>query len=262
LAGMNRKNIRIGTSGFSYADWKGTFYPPDIKPNDMFRFYSGRFNTLELNVTYYNIPSLSTFEKFAAQSPHGFDFIIKLHRQSTHLRDALPGMLTELTAHIAPLVEAGLFGGFLAQFPYSFHNGQKNRAYMAALAGQLAPNRLFVEFRHASWAKPAVRDFIKSLNLGYVNVDEPALKGLLPMQDWLTADDGYFRFHGRNKDDWWNGNGSARYKYTYVAAELRNWLEGIKDLSAKTVKTYAFFNNHPGGGAPINASMLKQLLKK
>lgn len=259
---MSSHLLRVGTSGFSYSDWRDVFYPPSIKSNEMFGFYCQHFNTLELNVTYYKIPALKMFERLAAQCPDDFDIVVKVPGQTTHVRDALPGKLTSLIENSKPLNDSGHLAGFLAQFPYSFHNEQKNRSYLAALAEQLRDFSIYVEFRHDSWDRPAVQQFLHSINLGYVNVDEPPLKGLLPCQDWVTSANGYVRFHGRNKDGWWTGQGSERYRYEYELDELKTWLSRLKGLEARAGKTYLFFNNHPRGGAPINAQQLRELLQK
>ena len=97
--------------------------------------------------------------------------------------------------------------------------------------------------------------------LGYVNVDEPALKGLLPPQDITTTDIGYLRFHGRNEQDWWNGTNVTRYDYEYAPDELKEWLTNISNVLKKTYKTYIFFNNHPTGKAIKNAQQMMEILK-
>ncbi len=259
---MTKAGLRIGTSGFSYKDWRKTFYPPSIKPEDMFSFYCRHFNSLELNVSYYKIPERKIFERLAKLAPSNFDIIVKLNRQVTHTRSSLQGIIEPLLENSKPLMANGHFAGFLAQFPFSFRNTQINRAYLYQLAERLRAFSVFVEFRHDSWAKPAVNSFLQSINLGYINVDEPQLKGLLPKQDWLTTSNGYVRFHGRNKNAWWDGNAMERYRYQYQLDELKEWLNIINTIRGRAKKTYLFFNNHPGGGAPLNARQMKELLQK
>ena len=119
-----------------------------------------------------------------------------------------------------------------------------------------------MEFRNASWSKSAIKQFLIINEIGYVNVDEPNLKGLLPQQDWLTTDIGYIRFHGRNEKKWWDGKGSERYEYNYSTDQLKEWLVGISDILKKSYKSYIFFNNHPKGNAPANAQSLQDLLER
>ena len=102
---------------------------------------------------------------------------------------------------------------------------------------------------------------MRSNDIGYVNVDQPDLKGLLPPQDIVTSDSGYLRLHGRNKEDWWQGKGSARYDYEYTEEELKEWLTNISNILRKTYKTYIFFNNHPNGQAIKNAKQMIEILK-
>ena len=131
----------------------------------------------------------------------------------------------------------------------------KTRAYVDEVP-------LFVEFRNESWNKEAIYGFLKINNISYVNVDEPDLKGLLPAQNIVTTDTGYIRFHGRNKKDWWEGKGSARYTYEYSNDELQEWLIRVSDILKKSYKSYIFFNNHPKGNAPKNALAFEQMLQQ
>lgn len=252
----------IGTSGFSYDDWKGNFYPESIKKSDMLTFYAGKFNCIEINVTYYTIPPASSFEKMLMKTPAGFEFIVKVSQETTHKRDANEKSLQQLAEALKPLKEQNRLSGLLAQFPYSFANTEKNRAYLAKTRAYVDEVPLFVEFRNESWNKEAIYGFLKINNISYVNVDEPDLKGLLPAQNIVTTDTGYIRFHGRNKKDWWEGKGSARYTYEYSNDELQEWLIRVSDILKKSYKSYIFFNNHPKGNAPKNALAFEQMLQQ
>ena len=120
---------------------------------------------------------------------------------------------------------------------------------------------LFVEFRNRSWNRPEVFQLLQDNDIGYVNVDQPLLRGLLPPQDRVTTRTGYIRFHGRNKKEWWEGTNQTRYDYLYTREELEEWMIRIAQVLKKSYKTYIFFNNHPQGKAVQNARMLKEMLE-
>jgi uncharacterized protein YecE (DUF72 family) len=259
----NRLNIdlKIGTSGYSYDDWRGAFYPPEIPKSKMLEFYSLYFQTVELNATYYTIPSSQTFRSLAQKTPQNFEFIIKANQETTHRRKENKQALNKLLEAIKPLIEVNKFQGFLAQFPYSFKNTETNRGYLVETKNLLQDNALFVEFRNYTWLNPQIPEFLEENGIGYVNVDEPKLKGLLPIQDLVTNNIGYIRLHGRNDKSWWDGIGSERYDYEYNEEELKEWLIHISNILKKSYKTYIFFNNHPGAKAVKNAQQIMELLK-
>ena len=251
----------IGTSGYHYDDWRDVFYPADTPGNRMLEFYCDHFNTVELNVTYYKIPNYKTFMRFAEKTPPNFHFIVKTHQETTHRRQENRDSLMKLSEAVQPLIDTGKFMGYLAQFPYSFKNSEPNRKYLVETRKLIGEQVLFVEFRNDTWLKSPITDFLKMNEIGYVNVDQPKLKGLLPPQDISTNNIGYLRLHGRNEKDWWDGKGSARYDYEYSDEELKEWLTNISNILRKTYKTYIFFNNHPGGKAVKNAKQMIEILK-
>ena len=196
------------------------------------------------------------------KTPASFDFIFKTHQQSTHQRQDGGQAVKNLLINLAPAVEAGKLSGLLAQFPFSFRNTENNRGYLVHMRELAKEIPLFVEFRHDSWNKPQLGDFLKSNNIAYVNVDEPQLKGLLPPQALVTAASAYIRFHGRNSAQWWQGHGSERYDYLYSENELRQWTENIRTILRRSTKTYIFFNNHPRGQAVNNARQMAEIIAR
>jgi uncharacterized protein YecE (DUF72 family) len=251
--------LRIGTSGYSFKDWVGPFYPPGTRPEQQLEFYAQQFDCLELNVTYYRVPDAKLFAGLERRTPPGFEFIVKLHSEVTHARSGEPEVDRAFVEATQPLAEAGKMKGFLAQFPYSFHNTQESRVYLAGLRQRFPAAPLFVEFRHASWLVPPVAPFLRNAGLSWVSVDEPALPNLLPPEARATSDLGYVRFHGRNAARWYAG-GSERYDYNYSDAELREWAQKIRQLVEETRQVYVFFNNCHAGQAPTNAQAMKDLL--
>jgi uncharacterized protein YecE (DUF72 family) len=258
----NTAEIRIGTSGYSYDDWREVFYPAGLPKGAMLEYYTRFFNTVEINATYYKIPSMETFRRFDEKTPEDFHFIIKTHQETTHRRVENAASLALLTEAAKPLAASGKLKGYLAQFPNSFKNTEAGRKYVRETRKLLGDHPLFVEFRHASWNKEPVARFLAENDIGYVNVDEPPLRGLLPPQEFVTNNLGYVRFHGRNEKDWWEGKGSARYDYSYGETELEGWLIRISSILGKAFKAYIFFNNHPGGKAVKNARQMIELIKQ
>src|SRR6056297_1756913 len=150
----------IGTSGFSYKDWLGQFYPPDLKKDDFLHYYSSRFSFVELNFTYYRQPSPQLLEKMRQKVDENFLFTVKAHRSITHEREeGWISAVKEFAEGIRPLTESGQCGGILLQFPFSFHYTPKNRLYLANASealkeciGQAPANTpILVEFRNREW---------------------------------------------------------------------------------------------------------------
>jgi uncharacterized protein YecE (DUF72 family) len=209
--------ILVGTSGYSYDDWRGAFYPLQLKKGDMLEYYAREFRYTEVNSTYYALPSQPAIARLAERTPPEFVFTVKAFKSMTHERqDSVAVDAGKFRFSLAPLIEAGKLGAVLLQFPYSFRCCQENRSYLARLGEMLGDLPLAVEFRHAGWESEAVWEFLKRLNMACVAVDEPRLKGLVGGSAVLTASFGYIRFHGRNAGNWWQHEQAyERYDYLY-----------------------------------------------
>ncbi len=251
--------IRVGTSGYSFADWVGPFYPSKTRSSDMLSYYQRFFNTVEINATYYRIPSPATMERMAERTPADFQFMVKTPGALTHKRDRDNESVDLFMRAIEPLRVAGKFSGALAQFPYSFKFSEEAQTYLQWVQGNLAESPLFIEFRHDSWDNPVLEPMLTELGVGFCSVDEPALPGLYPPKGLLVGDVAYLRFHGRNEKDWWNG-GDKRYDYLYKKSELEQWTTFVNDLATQARQTYIFFNNCHSGHAVMNARMMEELL--
>jgi uncharacterized protein YecE (DUF72 family) len=253
----------IGTSGFSYDDWKGIFYPPEMTGKDFLKFYADHYDALELNFSYYRMPEAEQARQMLAKSGERMEFVIKAHREMTHeisersLEEAVPLFLKG----ISPFINAGRLGGILLQFPQSFHYDTECRIYLKSLIESLLPRPLFVEFRRKSWLRESVYKTLHDMGVGLVCVDEPPLPSLIPPTAIHTSGAGYIRFHGRNTKNWYGTNARERYDYLYSEVELTEWVPKIKDLSEKTNKLFIFFNNHAKAQAVTNAKMLMDLLE-
>jgi uncharacterized protein YecE (DUF72 family) len=254
--------ILIGTSGFSFDDWVGGIYPKDIKKQDMLPYYERTlgFKTLEVNYTYYAMPSAKTMESFAKRTSPEFSFVVKAYKGMTHEKtDNVKEMCRRFKAGIEPL--NGNMKALLFQFPYMSVPGDENIAYLRSLGEEFDGYKPIVEFRNAKWSDDRHLEMLKELSFGYCIVDEPKLKGLLPFSPHLTSDTGYFRFHGRNTS-WFNQPLEVRYDYLYSETELRQFVPPIKDIARRASTTYIFFNNCHAGKAVKNALMMIEMLKK
>lgn len=291
--------VLVGTSGYSFEDWKGRFYPERLSSSDMLRYYSERFPMVEVNYTYYRMPSVSTMRGMERKTPDDFEFVVKLNRSLTHsnpiigsfipdqesspdaargtpdAKRAAPGTrelrlsldpLKETIAGfkegIAPLVEAGKLTCLLAQFPWGFRNTDRNLEYVVTLAQEFGEFLFVVEFRNAEWVSDTVFGVLKDCGIGFCCVDEPRLKGLMPPIAVSTSPEvSYVRFHGRNSSKWWNHDDpSERYDYLYDEEELKPWADKILKLADNSRKTYVLFNNCFEAKATQNARQMQSLL--
>ena len=252
--------IRVGTSGYSFADWTGSFYPSGTQRSRMLDEYVLHFDVVEINSSYYRIPSADMFERMERKTPDGFEFVVKLYKGMTHEMDDDESACRAFADAVSPLKNAGKFAGYLAQFPWKFKNNEEARAHLMKLRRGFPDDPLFVEFRHDSWIVPHTFSLLREGGLGYCSVDEPNLKGLVPPLVEATTDTGYVRLHGRNARNWWGRGGGDRYDYDYSAEELREWSEKLLSLEEKVKKVYAFFNNCHAGHAARNAELMIEML--
>lgn len=256
--------ILVGTAGYSYPDWRGHFYPDGMAPRDMLSFYARRFPAVELDFTYYRLPTATTLAAMERKTPAGFKFTVKLHQSLTRQVPATAAELADneraFLSALAPLTDSGKLGCLLAQFPFSFRATDANRDYLRGLSERLA-QPLVVEFRNREWATVETEALLRGINAGYCCVDEPDLPGLMPRTSVATGQLAYLRFHGRNAAKWWRHEQAwERYDYLYSESELAEWLPGIGDLDASADVTYVMFNNCHAGQAARNATVLQELL--
>jgi len=264
--------IYIGTSGWSYprgkGTWKGHFYPDKV--NEL-QYYSRFFNAVEVNSSFYHPPSQSMVYNWLRRVPEGFIFAVKLWQKFTH-----PKMYEEATGREAvisqrdvvlfedslkPLVEKNRLGALLAQFPPSFRNNEFCRQILKAVIKTFGNYPLAVELRDRSWSDDrSTAELLKEAGVCWVQIDEPRFKNSIASKLPLTSEIAYFRFHGRNREMWWQGDSETRYKYLYSEGEIEELAEKVKAKGQKAKLTFVFFNNHWQGYAPRNAvQMIKNL---
>jgi uncharacterized protein YecE (DUF72 family) len=259
-------NVWIGTCGYSYRDWIGPFYPPGTKSPQMLDRYAQRFPAVEIDSSYYRIPSAATFESMDRRTPSGFRFTAKLPGTLTHIAADAPETPLDDAAlfreNITPLVDAGKLRVVLLQFPNSFRPGVRAERHLERLREALADLSLVAEFRHKDWQSNATLELLAGLEIGWCNVDEPRFKSLLRPSSDVVGNVAYVRLHGRNAKTWWKGDAAERYMYSYTPDELEPWAARVGEMSAAALDTYVFFNNHRFGHAASNASMFAEMLRR
>jgi uncharacterized protein YecE (DUF72 family) len=278
-------DIRIGTSGWSYPSgkgtWNGVFYPvrPGTKTRggkfDDLAFYAEHFDTVEVNSTFYRIPTAATAESWARRTPPHFEFSLKLFQKFTHpeMFEKATGSnpwdlgdkdVDEFRAAIDPIAAAGKLGALLAQFPASFKNEPDAHAYLEWLLGKFRDYLVAVELRHRSWSDRAedTLGLLGETGAAWTQIDEPKFRfsirqNLLPNVKTFY----YLRLHGRNAAQWWKHEKSEdRYNYLYSTDELRPFAEAVKTASREVKKAYLYANNHFSAKSVANAAILKHQL--
>lgn len=259
--------LRIGPAGWSYDDWKGIVYPPamprSVHPLELL---SEWFDTVEINSSFYRPTNPRHAENWAnkvARNP-AFRFTAKLWERYTHQRREWPAPsdTARVREGFAPLVEAGLLGAVLIQFPWSFKRTDENRQWLARVVDAFGDYPLALEVRHASWDQPEVYAGLRERGVAFCNIDQPMFRNSIAPGQAVTAPLGYVRLHGRNYNDWFREEADRddRYDYLYSEEELRPWMEKIESIRETTAEVYAITNNHFRGQAVVNALEMEDVL--
>jgi len=308
-------SVRVGTCSWADESLSKYWYPPEIKPGERLAWYATHFDTVEVDSTYYRLPVEEMVQRWAERTPDGFVMHVKafgvmtrhpvrLDQLPTDLRDDAPvdekGRVDrpprEFRAEIfrrfhealEPLRAAGKLGGILFQLPPYVVYKPSSLEYLEWSKEQLGGDEMRVEFRHASWLDEENRAqtlrFLEELAATNVVVDAPRIEGarnVIPTVFALTSPTLYVRFHGRNAATWNKRGGGAeeRFDHLYAEAELREWVEPLRELAGEAEQAFAMFNNNgrspspsrpqlegvdAGDGesiaqAPTNAQMLRSL---
>ncbi len=247
-------DVWIGTSGYSYPDWVGPFYPKGGRRDGMLTYYSRQFPLVELNFTFYRSPTAAMLSRIADQTPAGFQFVVKVPRTASHdqSRADLPGFRLA----VEELQRRGKLLGVLAQLPQSAHDRPADRAWVETLAEELHGLDLAVEFRHRSWAAADVPPWLKEQSVDLVSVDVPNLPGLFPPGLVQSGRHIYVRLHSRNAANWYASE-KKRYDYQYDEAELGEWVAELAKSDAD--RALVLFNNCHHGHATANAQSIGEL---
>ena len=237
MSDVASSRVLVGTSGYNYPEWRGTFYPEKFSTDKMLAYYADRFPTVEINYTFYRIPNEKLLSGWAAQTPEHFTFTLKAPRRITH--DAKLQRCEDLTqtfcrtaASLGPKLAALLF-----QLPPTF---KKNIDVLREFTEVLPDGtRAAFEFRHPSWFEADVFDALRSRNLALCVADSEKLSAPVEM----TADYGYFRLRDEG----------------YQQADIERWANTIKGLSQLT-RAYVYFKHEEQGLGPDFAKRLMSLL--
>lgn len=262
--------ILIGTSGFDYPEWKGVFYPQDLKREEFLEFYATQFNALEVNNSFYNMPDQHRLLKFYERTEGNLFFSIKANKSLTHEIDGnWKKRAEEMRIATLPLMQKGVLASILFQLPQSFHYTPQNRYYLAELLQEFDGYPVSVEFRHKEWIKPSVFEGLEKRGASIVFCDMPQLKALPDGTECKTPFVGpwaYLRMHGRNGSAWYASgqtpNGSGRYDYDYSVSELESFVPVVQAALNEKRMIQAYFNNHPRGNGARNAGEFRMILNK
>jgi uncharacterized protein YecE (DUF72 family) len=247
--------VLVGLAGWSYPDWKGLVYPRESS-FDKLMYLTQFFDTLEVNTSFYAIPTPKTVKKWlqSVASKPGFQFTMKLYKQFTHgdqIHEDRPRIQPETVAlfkdALRPMLEQERLGALLLQFPYRFHNEPSNREYLVELLETFQEAPLVVEVRHKSFAKPSFYRLLEKRQVAFANIDQPAVSDSLPPTRIFTSSEvAYLRFHGRNAATWFAAEAGrdARYDYNYSQEELESYLGMIQEFRHRRGTLYVIFNNH------------------
>ncbi len=298
----NAGMIRVGTCSWTEKTLikSREFYPGEARTaEDRLRFYAGHFDVVEVDSTYYGIPSMQTVALWADRTPADFIFHIKAYAGLTghgvdprslpqdmrgllknnqgdgryaYIKD--PSMVQAVAErflfNLQPLIVSGKLGVIVFQFPPWFHYGHRNLEFIVTCKKLMKDLRLAVEFRHGTWLAPgrreSVTNFLREHGLIYVVADEPQFgdETTIPYFPEITSDVAYFRFHGRNSENWLKKGieTALRYAYVYTEEELKAFVPSIQKVDERARTTHVMFNNCYMASAIKNALRMKDLIRQ
>jgi uncharacterized protein YecE (DUF72 family) len=293
--------VRIGTCSWADEALTKYWYPPGVSPHERLRWYAEHFSTVEVDSTFYRVPTEEMVRGWAERTPDGFVMHVKafglmtrhpvkLEQLPPDLRAGMPvdergrvdrppreqrgDVFRAFLSALEPLRATGKLGGVLFQLPPYVVWRQSSLDYLEWAQEQLHGDRMLVEFRHRSWFEEDVRAemlrWLEERGMSYVTVDAPKLDaGNVPLNVVAaTGPIAYVRFHGRNASTWNSrgGGASQRFDYLYRQEELEEWVEPLHELAGEAEEAYAFFNNNNQTNgvaqAPAGAELLRRLLEE
>jgi len=259
--------IRIGTSAFTAAGWEGSFYPAGMKPADFLTYYATKFDTVEVDSTFYRTPAASTVRGWYAKTPKDFLFALKVPQEITHEK-----VLADCDAEFkAFLSAADLLGEKLG--PVLFQFGYFNKAAFSGLdpfLARLAPflkklpkdHKFAVEIRNKNWLAPKFADALREHGVALALIDQswmPRPAEWFKRFDPITADFTYIRWLGDRKGI---EEKTKTWDKTIVdrTADLGEWVEICRKVQQRKIMIFAFGNNHYGGHAPATVELFLKLM--
>jgi uncharacterized protein YecE (DUF72 family) len=255
--------IFFGIAGFSYSDWEGIVYPEKTK--DKLHYIAEYIDVMEINSSFYHLPSAKTTASWLKRSSHvpGFLFTAKLHQDITHSYKPEPSIINKLSEGFKPLAEAGKLQHLLAQFKYDFADSDTNRTYLKKIYASFADTAPIVfELRHNSWQSPDALEFLDSMPVTVANLDYPYTRDSFNLRMCTIGAQRYLRLHGRNRKNWFDHNAGRdqTYDYLYSGNELKGIAERAKKLTESAQSLTIVTNNHFKGQAVANILQLKSII--
>jgi uncharacterized protein YecE (DUF72 family) len=286
--------IVVGTSSWADPGFVAEWYPRGLPAREQLPWYAERFEAVEVNSTFYAVPSAATVRRWAEVTPDGFTFDVKLHQSLSrhsatvdHLPKALRDRVDttprgrvrpseELDRELArryqravkPLTDAGKLSSFLLQLSPAFKPPSRRLDELDTLLSSLAPHAVAIEFRHRAWLheerREATLGWLEQHGAALVGVDAPQGKPptMLPPFDAVTRGDlAYLRLHGRNARGWVKGRTVAeRFGYRYSDEQLEQIAQRAQTLAEEADTVRMMFNNNRGDDAPVGAQRMRELL--
>ncbi|HZR58690.1 MAG TPA: DUF72 domain-containing protein [Terriglobales bacterium] len=243
---MKGAELRIGTSGWHYQHWRGDFYPADLPPARMFSWYAQHFDTVEINNTFYRLPTEEVLLNWKKLAPPGFLFAVKGSRFITHMKRLInPEKSVELFFSRVELL-GNTLGPILFQLPPKWCvNRERLDEFLQVLPRH---HRYVIEFRDDSWYVPSIYNLLSKYNVALCIHDLHGAQS--PIE--LTADSAYVRFHGT----------TGKYQGNYETKMLKDWAAHIARWVPQLSHIFLYFNNDVGGYAVRNAESLLKILEE
>ncbi len=235
----------IGTSGWHYDQWRHRFYPEELAKAKWLEFYATHFTTVELNNSFYRLPSEATFAAWRDSSPANFAFAVKVSRFITHIKRLKNTQEAVETFMSRARILGGKLGPLLYQLPPNMHRDDDRLELFLSILPQGMKH--VVEFRHQSWLEDKVFEILHKHDIGFCVFDMPPLSCPLV----ATADFAYIRFHGSTGLD-------SGY---YAGEELAGWAKRLANLATNLEAMYIYFNNDAEAFAVKNAITLRGYLQ-
>ena len=261
------QNVYVGTSGWTYPDWLGSFYPADSKPQNWLQYYARYFRAVEIDSTYYTIPARSVVAGWKDNTPPGFVFAAQVPGVITHQK-VMKDCQRELTTFLKSLEALGdRLGPLLLQFPYFNRNSFVSRAQFDKLLQPFLKTlpkefKFALEIRNKNWISWDFLELLRDHSVTFVVVAQawmPSIDVLARALDLLCGDFFYARFIGDRKEvktQRWDNLSEDK------TSELIVWIDELKKIADRASRTYAFFNNHYAGFAPGSVKLFHELWHK
>lgn len=242
---MKKGKVYIGTSGWHYKHWKGTFYPGKIKNEEQFDFYKNIFASVEINNSFYRLPSLKTFNEWHRSAPPHFVFAVKASRYFTHIKklNIKKGDLRKFFTRIQHLENT--LGPILFQLPPTWKiNEERFENFLSQLPAGFC---YAFEFRNETWYDHRIYDLLRKYDCAFCIYQ---LAGhLSPLQ--ITSSFVYIRLHGPTEN---------KYQGSYSAKQLERWSNKCRQWQDEGKDVYIYFDNDQNGYAAFNAQKLMKLV--